>query len=1052
MDWLQRGLVFIRQIQRRGQPSLVSVGCPFRCLTLRGPTDWQFYSSCNLTMARAYGATTFGMIKVHIFVLLISHPFFLSLFLFVRVMIVTPSVVMAMILQRLVKWKSGPFSTAGRLLQSTGCLLQKLVKSGLSATRCLWPTTFTVSVLVLLGASALNVALPFLFPVMVTVTLLASMITIIGKINTGRVSAAGRLEPWLAYAANMTRKCSQLALVYLNLPPALLACLFAHVLGSPSYTLIQMAREIGQDLLRQLEKLAQFLASAYPRTTGRIQLTLRRISHPLPYLASSIGPVLYKLPGYQESRSRLADRAWAVFNSSTTDNVAIRVSRAAAALGYALRSARSVFCLVLDVGIYGSATKRQRRREWMFYIPLMPLYLPYIELCGELAWRAARICFHFVRDNEVALPDVQKTSEQNASVYDISLARKSDSDAKRMRILDLLPGLRIDPIKCSLSIIDIGDPNLAPFEALSYVWGSFDRDETIEVNGKVFRVSNSLYQALLHLRCEHKPRTLWIDALSINQNDAEERVSQVLLMAQPYSRATKVVVWLGEFEPWGLRHAISATEPTEGRADFKRDDIHHGVANVVAALLSRSWWTRIWVVQELVLAQKVQIQCGRTTLDWGYFCLLVDASIKLPFFPATTTYIDQFRSLRSIRDAYHEERKAFSMAIHETDSRPELDHNTPVKQLSHGVRLYHTKGTDLLSLVYNLRSRHSTEPRDKVFAFLGLSSDAHLHLVDPDYRRPKSFLSIDFARQHIHHYRTLSMVALAECAQQRSPKRPHPKVYRTYVPSWCPDFMSTENVSAGLGWRPFWTGLPGSGLEHGYAAGGGLPIAIPAAEASPKPTKVASYAKPRYDGYDGDGDYDDHHEEFQYGMRVQVVCNLQSTVSEDGRLDDMGELVAETMAQLNQDARPLKWRQMAEKAFRHQQADKEGSSGGNDLTTDQIFHLTLTAGRYSTSPSPGGGPSRGGYTRARNSACAGRRLFVTRDGRLGLGPEELRAGDELHVVLGIQVPVILRPLEFGGWLYRYVGQAYVQGLMVYDGNLQEDIESGLVQLEEKLLI
>ena len=52
--------------------------------------------------------------------------------------------------------------------------------------------------------------------------------------------------------------------------------------------------------------------------------------------------------------------------------------------------------------------------------------------------------------------------------------------------------------------------------------------------------------ALKALRDKKRPRILWIDALCINQSDIEERSSQVAFMSSVYSRAVRVIVWLGE--------------------------------------------------------------------------------------------------------------------------------------------------------------------------------------------------------------------------------------------------------------------------------------------------------------------------------------------------------------------------------------------------------------------------------------------------------------------------------------------------------------------------
>jgi hypothetical protein len=62
-------------------------------------------------------------------------------------------------------------------------------------------------------------------------------------------------------------------------------------------------------------------------------------------------------------------------------------------------------------------------------------------------------------------------------------------------------------------------------------------------------------------------------------------------------------------------------------------------------------------------------------------------------------------------------------------------------------------------------------------------------------------------------------------------------------------------------------------------------------------------------------------------------------------------------------------------------------------------------------------------------ACLKRRLFRTSNGFLGLGPELLRAGDEVVIAPGSDVSLILRPVASKPKTFQFVGQAYVHGIM-----------------------
>lgn len=92
------------------------------------------------------------------------------------------------------------------------------------------------------------------------------------------------------------------------------------------------------------------------------------------------------------------------------------------------------------------------------------------------------------------------------------------------------------------------DPQWHPFqryEALSYVWGGLDNQHQILLGGdKVINVTKNLYSALRSLRLPHAGRKLWIDAVCINQSDYEEKKLQLALMKRVYQQADKVIAYL----------------------------------------------------------------------------------------------------------------------------------------------------------------------------------------------------------------------------------------------------------------------------------------------------------------------------------------------------------------------------------------------------------------------------------------------------------------------------------------------------------------------------
>ena len=157
--------------------------------------------------------------------------------------------------------------------------------------------------------------------------------------------------------------------------------------------------------------------------------------------------------------------------------------------------------------------------------------------------------------------------------------RPIDSDGGEVRLVELLPGGYGDPISLSLCTIKLkeqvngqaayyehsdstnsddeesheenfekggsnapvplkqGFSRRSGYEALSYAWGTAISPLKVRVDGTNMSITENLDQGLRRLRFDDRPRVLWIDAICINQRDAEERSHQVQHMATIYRSA-----------------------------------------------------------------------------------------------------------------------------------------------------------------------------------------------------------------------------------------------------------------------------------------------------------------------------------------------------------------------------------------------------------------------------------------------------------------------------------------------------------------------------------
>jgi hypothetical protein len=113
-----------------------------------------------------------------------------------------------------------------------------------------------------------------------------------------------------------------------------------------------------------------------------------------------------------------------------------------------------------------------------------------------------------------------------------------------IRLLHIEVGYNEQPLYCRLVGASL---TCSPsYEALSYTWGTTEKNSSITCGGLLLFVTQNLHEALRHLRQPNRERVMWVDALCINQDNHCERTEQVLMMRNIYANASHVVIWLGK--------------------------------------------------------------------------------------------------------------------------------------------------------------------------------------------------------------------------------------------------------------------------------------------------------------------------------------------------------------------------------------------------------------------------------------------------------------------------------------------------------------------------
>ncbi|KAF2120037.1 heterokaryon incompatibility protein-domain-containing protein, partial [Lophiotrema nucula] len=214
----------------------------------------------------------------------------------------------------------------------------------------------------------------------------------------------------------------------------------------------------------------------------------------------------------------------------------------------------------------------------------------------------------------VALSYTWNTSYPDNSILPISLEeagfsfRSPGTSPNRLRsqMHTPSPGESRSPSTDRLMVND------APRQATALSQKATSASATLTLNGHPFEVGRNLQLAILHLRSPKEPINLWADAVCINQDDDEERNQQVSLMAFIYTKAMKVVAWLGTRDYSSTSNAFRSMS-----IHWKAGQTQHLAAAIAGTIRMRyspepdqntfvriansAFWKRLWVVQEVCL-------------------------------------------------------------------------------------------------------------------------------------------------------------------------------------------------------------------------------------------------------------------------------------------------------------------------------------------------------------------------------------------------------------------------------------------------------------------
>ncbi|KAL8284591.1 hypothetical protein RB600_009146 [Gaeumannomyces tritici] len=655
------------------------------------------------------------------------------------------------------------------------------------------------------------------------------------------------------------------------------------------------------------------------------------------------------------------------------------------------------------------------------------------------------------------------------------------SSSRHTRVLFLEPSPDIvAPLCCRISEISLDtlpENGSASYNALSYSWDAQSPSSEVLCDGGVLLVTPNCEAAMRRLRNDSGTTELWIDSICINQNAeaVEERNDQVALMGEIYKRASKMTIWLGDddtkFRPlierlrpilqrihsfsdsyrladtermknWDnvglaklilqefklngvltgpLRAFLHKNLPEVG-ADKCNIGTHRPGDNPFAALFESSWFTRMWVVQEATMSPilRTTVLCGKTAIPWVsiyYFSTAIHHSKEW------AVDWEWWTGAMLLQRALMEAKSNISTAV---GSSRNGEDTTP-----YGMSF----------MLGCAREKQSSDPKDKIFALVGVFQEIGMALPAPDYKKPLATVYTEATAACIAHDKNLRVLYHVPSHQRRKD-----------LPSWVPDWSTS--------------GYGGYGAEQGLrfpkcyyfpSAGGAGPshwrfssIASPSLSARGKIVGSISELGRRLlvgnpEAFEAGGLPSTHEERMSMMSQFYRRCCHGMLVFQDWlKLAQKPSCTA--TRQLDQPAREARRKALRQTLFLEDPnlLDNYGTQNAYDRWCDILSTSIWSSGIKAVMKKP--------VLHCNVLAMLKnmhRRLFLTQGGLMGTAHESglvtLKLGDKIVVIDGLEVPFLLRPLTGGG--YKVVTHAYVHGIMhgeSYGEGAQESEEIELV--------